>query len=188
MKQDSDDHGDDLKLKPIEEMNEVEREALRQADEFLAKLSAEAESSQAMAASAPAPSPQPTAAKTDHATKKLKTKSGRARIPTLGALAEPARPKPKAPKASLAEPASEDEGMRDSSAPCTPKAAEPPVELGVTIKPLVKDPPYSAETLALFKTRNNVWVNKVPRKTALDMWDEMDAKKAAEEGANQAAE
>ncbi|KAM4056862.1 hypothetical protein HRG_003725 [Hirsutella rhossiliensis] len=183
---DSKGHGDDQKWKPIEEMNEVELEALRQADAFLAKLSAEAGAAQAMAASAPAPPPQSTAAKSDHAPKKLKTRSGRARIPTLGALVEPARPKPKAPKVPAVEPTDEDQEMGDSGAPSTPKAAEPPVELGVTTMPLTKDGPFSAETLALFETRGNVWVNQVPRKTALEMWDEMDAKKAAEEEANKA--
>ncbi|EQL03054.1 hypothetical protein OCS_01250 [Ophiocordyceps sinensis CO18] len=168
-------------------MDDVELEALRKADAFLDKLSDEMAAAQAIKASAPTPSPDATAAKTEHAPKKQKARSGRARIPMAGALVEPARPKPKVPKASVMETASEHQAMQDFSAPCTPKAAEPPVELGVTIKPLTKDPPYSAETQALFETRGNVWVNKkVPRKTALDMWDEMDAKKAAEEEANKA--
>lgn len=50
----------------------------------------------------------------------------------------------------------------------------PPIELGKTIKSLERHYPYSDEVLKLSRHRENVWVNKPARRTALEMWDEME--------------
>jgi hypothetical protein len=39
------------------------------------------------------------------------------------------------------------------------------------IKPLRRDPPYHPLVHDLFRDRDNVWVQRVKRPTALDMWD-----------------
>ncbi|POR33029.1 Uncharacterized protein TPAR_06772 [Tolypocladium paradoxum] len=173
---------DQFKLKPLDQMSAVEREALRKADEFLARLSNEV--AMETATRQPAPASVLESATAGHAAKKQMTKSGRGRIPVLGALVEPARPKPKAPPAASS---SADAEMEDSGPPASTVEAEPSVELGVTTKPVVRESGYAAATQALFKNRDNVWVNRAPRKTALEMWDEMDAKKAEVEKAEEKA-
>ncbi|KND93170.1 hypothetical protein TOPH_02230 [Tolypocladium ophioglossoides CBS 100239] len=169
---------DQFKLKPLNQMSEVEREALRKADDFLARLSNEV----AMETSTrlPAPASVLETATIGHAAKKQMTKTGRGRIPVLGALVEPARLKPKAPPAAAS---SAEVEMEDSGPPTGTAEAEPLVELGVTTKPVVNDSGYAVATQALFQNRDNVWVNRAPRKTALEMWDEMDAKAAEEKKA-----
>jgi hypothetical protein len=52
----------------------------------------------------------------------------------------------------------------------------PPIELGKTIKSLERHYPYSDEVLMLSRNRENVWVNKPARRTALEMWDEINQK------------
>jgi hypothetical protein len=45
----------------------------------------------------------------------------------------------------------------------------PIIELGVTTKPLIKDPPYEPRLLQVWGNRPNIWVNKAARPTALEL-------------------
>lgn len=76
---------------------------------------------------------------------------------------------------------------RQEQTPVLGAAAEPAVKLGALAKPLTMDPPLSTETKAQVASGGGgVRARKMLRKTALEMWDEMDAKKAAEEEATEA--
>jgi hypothetical protein len=48
-------------------------------------------------------------------------------------------------------------------------------------KPLVRDPPYHPAVVSLFNNRENIYVNKVRRTTAADMWDKSTERKDAQE-------
>ncbi|KJZ79880.1 hypothetical protein HIM_00594 [Hirsutella minnesotensis 3608] len=164
MTQDKGGADDEWTLKPVELMTPEEREALRQADAFLARLSDEC-------AEGVAP---PVKADNFRIPEMPKPKKNRQRIPMQGALVEPAKPKP---KIQPAKSATEDPTMADAAPP------------GMPVKEATASGPNAASGAAagtalqaLFKNQDSAWVNprKVKRKTALEMWDEVDAKKAAE--------
>ena len=115
------------------------------------------------------------------APRKQMAKTRRRRIPVLGALIEPAHSKPKTPPAAASDGHVETE---NSGLPLDTATAEPqqPVELGVTTKPKFIESSNAAKALAmpLLQNRDNVGVRRPPRKTALQMWDETDARKAEE--------
>ncbi|KAM0261664.1 hypothetical protein ACHAQJ_002115 [Trichoderma viride] len=46
------------------------------------------------------------------------------------------------------------------------------IQFGVTNKPLDQDPPYDPAVYELFHNRDNVWVQRANRITALEMWDD----------------
>lgn len=52
----------------------------------------------------------------------------------------------------------------------------PPIEPGKTPRSLEKNSQYSSEVLKLFQNHENVRRNKPMRRTALEIWDEMDGK------------
>ncbi|PFH62351.1 hypothetical protein XA68_13945 [Ophiocordyceps unilateralis] len=148
-------------------MNEIERSALHDADAFLDRLSLDIAAAK-RAAQAKAAADAATA-QGDQMEAAPKANKGRGRIPMLGQLAEPARPKPKGQAANDVE-------MTDRSPP-----GKLPGKSEAT-----DQPPKGKTTLEkLFANRpNKVHNPKVKRKTALEMWDEIDAKKEAEEREN----
>ncbi|KAJ6444526.1 Major facilitator superfamily transporter [Purpureocillium lavendulum] len=165
---------DDYALKGIEQMNEAELEALRKADEFLARLSGELalEKSMRESEAAATPAPHVPAAMPEPAPKRRKKLN---RIPVLGQLVEPAKPKPK-PRPLKPKP---------TEAPAAHMVPPVAVKLGETEKPVAAEPQYSLATQELFQDRGNVWMNKVPRRKALEMWEEDDAERAAAAAAAQ---
>ncbi|PHH84765.1 hypothetical protein CDD83_1427 [Cordyceps sp. RAO-2017] len=156
--------GQQHKLKPLHLMTPVEREALRRADEFLATLSWEAEEKQKRG---------DPAGPVEKAAPKELPRPGRDRIPMQGELAEPAKPKA---------------APRGQTAAAAPEPADARIIPGVTLKPLPTDSPHSAAIQELFKNHKNFWGERVKRKTALEMWDELDAKAAAAEEKRKAEE
>ncbi|KAK3323619.1 hypothetical protein B0T19DRAFT_210127 [Cercophora scortea] len=68
----------------------------------------------------------------------------------------------------------------DPSSPRDGQVMEPeqplPIVLGVTIKSLDREPPYDPAILELFKHRENVWVRRIKRNLAADIFDEDEAK------------
>lgn len=62
-------------------------------------------------------------------------------------------------------------------------AAEPkvPLQSQQIPKPLVRDPPYHPAVVSLFNNRENIYVNKVRRTTAADMWDKSTESKDGQE-------
>lgn len=54
--------------------------------------------------------------------------------------------------------------------PALPSGLTSDIQIGCT-KPLRRDPPYQPLVHDLFSARANVWVQRVKRPTALEMWD-----------------
>ena len=62
-------------------------------------------------------------------------------------------------------------GMSDDySSPITPRSPAP-IEFFVSPKPLYQHPPYHPGVISLFHNRANLWVQKSPRPSALDLWE-----------------
>ena len=135
-------------------MTEVEKKALQQADEFLARLSAEAAAKQLSRSDKPEPAAAQQVAQQAPKRQKKKKSLG------LGQVDEPGKPKAKAK--------------------ATPAAESAEVEVGTTNKPVAGQPQYATAIQSLFQGRENPWINRSRRRTALDMWNEDDAERAAE--------
>lgn len=170
----------------------MEREALQKADEFLARLSAEA--AERLAAEAAAMQLNDTAGATASGSSQpaaqkpaKKQKTGKRRIPVLGQLVEPAAAKPKQKQKAASE-------APPAAAPtCAPTAAPTPAPTQPVVgetksKPVAGQPQYSDEVQALFRGRDNRLVNTVWRPTALDLWERDDAERAEAERAAEASQ
>ncbi|KAK1256082.1 hypothetical protein MKX07_008341 [Trichoderma sp. CBMAI-0711] len=63
-----------------------------------------------------------------------------------------------------------DGSFQKSDVPSLPSGLTSDIQIGC-IKPLHRNPPYHPLVHDLFRHRDNVWVQRVKRPTALDMWD-----------------
>ncbi|PHH76567.1 hypothetical protein CDD80_1428 [Ophiocordyceps camponoti-rufipedis] len=159
-------------------MNATQLKALREADAFLDDLSISMAKAKKAADEAAARG-EPPAPPTQYVPTGPKSSGRRNRIPMGGQLVEPGRPKPKVKPAEDAKPA-EDVEMTESSSPeKQPKEAQTAAA--------VKDDNLSPwAKFLLDKAAERDALNprpKAKRKTAMEMWDEVDARREAEEAA-----
>ncbi|RDA90879.1 hypothetical protein CP533_3225 [Ophiocordyceps camponoti-saundersi (nom. inval.)] len=160
-------------LKPWKDMNDVERKALIEADAFLDSLAEELTIKNAAAARNPAPVSESTGSGSQTSNTEGRPNKKRDRIPVLGELVEPTKPKAKL------SPVDEDATMTGGGPPLPNQQVTLPTRPAGEVGQSSTENSFIRE---LFSKHENVIRNpKVKRKTALEMWDEHDAKLAAEE-------
>ncbi|KYK59307.1 hypothetical protein DCS_00437 [Drechmeria coniospora] len=167
-------------------INDDEKEALRQADEFLAQLSEEIAQREMRDGPSLPPQVPPTELAIEKAPKRQKSLAG-ARIDML----ESRHASPVTPRSffEATEPIKATEPTKATSEPVAPTEAAPvEIKLGKTTKAVADDSQYSVVVETLFRNRANVWVNNVKRPTALDMWDRLHGDKVVGEPQNAAVD
>ncbi|ODA77722.1 hypothetical protein RJ55_06324 [Drechmeria coniospora] len=180
-----DKDGDDGDRK-THRINDDEKEALRQADEFLAQLSEEIAQREMRDGPSLPPQVPPTELAIEKAPKRQKSLAG-ARIDML----ESRHASPVTPRSffEATEPIKATEPTKATSEPVAPTEAAPvEIKLGKTTKAVADDSQYSVVVETLFRNRANVWVNNVKRPTALDMWDRLHGDKVVGEPQNAAVD
>lgn len=153
-------------------MNATQLKALREADAFLDDLAISMAKAQKAAEEAAARGEPPTPP-TQYVPTGPKSSGTRNRVPMGGQLVEPGRPKPKVQPA-------EDVEMTDS---CSPEKLPKEAQTAAEVKAGDKAPKVKSILEKVIEREGLIHYPKVKRKTALEMWDEVDARREAEEAA-----